>query len=123
MPSEDWALQKSAAPSKADISITEAEASVVNGKITATVSSRGKIIIFNRTGKLLLEEYARHRLDVQDPKCNSLSIEAREFKPILGGDYHLTMRFESVDKNDKIYGMGQYQQPYLDLKGLDIELA
>ena len=33
------------------------------------------------------------------------------------------MRFESVDKNEKIYGMGQYQQPYLDLKGLDLELA
>jgi len=24
---------------------------------------------------------------------------------------------------EKIYGMGQYQQPYLDLKGLDLELA
>ena len=33
------------------------------------------------------------------------------------------MRFESVDRNEKIYGMGQYQQPYLDLKGLDIEMA
>jgi len=30
---------------------------------------------------------------------------------------------ESVDKNEKIYGMGQYQQEYLDLKGLDLELA
>ncbi|KAL3419076.1 glycosyl hydrolase family 31 [Phlyctema vagabunda] len=33
------------------------------------------------------------------------------------------MRFESVDKNEKIFGMGQYQQPYLDLKGLDLEMA
>jgi alpha-D-xyloside xylohydrolase len=52
-----------------------------------------------------------------------LEIEAREFKPILGGDFHLTARFESVDPNEKIYGMGQYQQPYLNLKGTDIELA
>jgi alpha-D-xyloside xylohydrolase len=123
MPSEDWALQKSRAPSKVDISITEGEASIINGKIKATISSRGKIMIFHQKGKLLLEEYARHRLDLRDPKCSSLSVEAREFKPTPGGDYHLTMRFESVDKNEKIYGMGQYQQPYLDLKGLDIELA
>jgi alpha-D-xyloside xylohydrolase len=123
MPSEDWALQKPRAPSKVDISISEGEASISNGKIRATISSRGKLMIFNHKGQLLLEEYARHRLDLQDPKCSSLSVEAREFKPIPGGDYHLIMRFESVDKNEKIYGMGQYQQPYLDLKGLDIELA
>ncbi|WP_347560831.1 TIM-barrel domain-containing protein [Clostridium sp. OM02-18AC] len=33
------------------------------------------------------------------------------------------MRFESVDRDERIYGMGQYQQPYLNLKGLDLELA
>ena len=123
MPSEDWALQEPATPTKVQISITNAEASIANGKIKATVSRRGKIMIFNHKGSLLLEEYARHRLDLQDPKCSSLFVEAREFKPIPGGDYHLTQRFESVDKNEKIYGMGQYQQPYLDLKGLDLELA
>ena len=123
MSSENWALQNPPASSKVDISITDTKASVTTGKIKATISSRGKIMIFSHTGKLLLEEYARHRLDLQDPKCSSLSVEAREFKPIPGGDYHLTQRFESVDKNEKIYGMGQYQQPYLDLKGLDLEMA
>ena len=48
---------------------------------------------------------------------------AREFKPILGGDYRLTVRFEAGDKNEKIYGMGQYQQELLNLKGADLELA
>lgn len=33
------------------------------------------------------------------------------------------MRLESVDKNERIYGVGQYRQPYLDLTGLDLELA
>lgn len=113
LPLEDWALQKPAAAANMSISITEAEASIVNSKI----------MIFNQKSKLLLEEYARHRLDLQDPKCSSLSVEAREFKPIPGGDYHLTMRFEFVDKNEKIFGMSQYQQPYLDLKGLDLEMA
>ena len=123
MPSEDWALQKATTSTEVHISLTNAEASIANGKIKAAVSRRGKIMIFNHEGKLLLEEYSRNRLDLQDPKCSSLSVEAREFNPIPGGDYHLTQRFESVDKNEKIYGMGQYQQPYLDLKGLDLELA
>lgn len=80
-------------------------------------------MIYNSKGDLLLEEYARHRRDLTDPKCSALEIEAREFKPILGGDYHLTYRLESVSSKEKIYGMGQYQQDSLDLKGHDLELA
>ncbi|KAI9733633.1 MAG: hypothetical protein M1834_003235 [Cirrosporium novae-zelandiae] len=122
MPKEDWALQ-APTPTKADITVGEKEASIVNGKIKAIITAAGKITVYNSKGELLLEEYARHRNDVRDPKCSALLVEAREFKPIPGGDYHLTLRLESVDKNEKIYGMGQYQQPYLDLKGLDLELA
>ncbi len=122
MLAEDWALLKPAS-SKAEISIGEKEAYIVNGKIKATIASGGKIMMFNQDGKVLLEEYARNRHDLLDPKCSSLHIDARDFKPLSGGDYHLTMRLESVNSYEKIYGMGQYQQPYLDLKGLDIELA
>lgn len=46
----------------------------------------------------------------------------REFQPILGGSYRLTVRFES-EPNEKLYGMGQYQQPFLNLKGCALELA
>lgn len=125
MPDEDWALLKPAKTSKPEIAIPQGkeEATITNGKIKATVSYRGKIVIYNSKGQILLEEYARHRRDLMDPKCSALEIEARELKPILGGDYHLTMRFESVSPSEKIYGMGQYQQPYLNLKGADIELA
>lgn len=35
----------------------------------------------------------------------------------------MMMRFESQDTHEKLYGMGQYQQPYLNLKGMDLELA
>lgn len=123
MPTEGWALEVSPASPKATITIDEAEASITNGKINATISKRGKLIVYNSKGEKLLEEYARNRLDVRDPKCSAIEVEAREFKPIPGGDYHLTMRFESVDVNEKIFGMGQYQQPHLDLKGHDLELA
>ncbi|KAK2768717.1 hypothetical protein FQN54_000573 [Arachnomyces sp. PD_36] len=122
MPPEDWALLKPAA-AKQEIVIGEKEASISNGKIKAVVSALGKLIVYNSKGDILLEEYMRNRRDVVDPKCSAIDLDAREFKPIPGGDYHLTMRFESQDRNEKIYGMGQYQQPYLDLKGLDLELA
>ena len=80
-------------------------------------------MMFNQKGELLLEEYWRNRRDLTDPKCSAIEVEAREFRPNTGGDYHVTMRLESVDTNERIYGMGQYQQPYLNLKGADLELA
>ncbi|KAF7905100.1 uncharacterized protein EAF01_005621 [Botrytis porri] len=123
-PSELWALQEIDSPTPT-IQIEEKSASITNGSIRATISSRGKIIIYNDEGKILLEEYARHRLDVTDPKCSAINIEAREYKPNPGGSstHHLTQRFESQSRHEKIFGMGQYQHPYLDLKGLDLELA
>ncbi len=122
MPEEDWALCRKG-DAEPDISYTEQGARIINGKIRAEITKLGKIMMYNAEGKLLLEEYCRNRRDLLDAKCSAIEVEAREFKPIQGGDYHLTMRFESVHKDEKIYGMGQYQQPYLDLKGLDLELA
>ncbi|CAI6238622.1 unnamed protein product [Periconia digitata] len=123
MPSTDWALLSPPDTPKPDVSIQDDSATLVNGDIKAHVTKRGKITVYNGAGKLLLEEYSRNRRDLLDPKCSSLEVEAREFKPLIGGDYHLTARFESLDPNEKIYGMGQYQQPYLDLKGTQLELA
>jgi len=104
------------------IEIKENIAEITNGKICAKVSKTGKLIFYNQKGEILLEEYVRNRRDMRSTDCSALEIEARELKPILGGDYKLTMRFVS-NPNEKIYGMGQYQQSYLDLKGTDLELA
>lgn len=119
---EDWALLK---PEKADTEITieKGGARLRNGKLSLFISNGGKITVYNKEGRLLLEEYWRNRRDVTDKKCSALEVEGREFKPNIGGDYHLTMRLESMSRDEKIYGMGQYQQPYLNLKGLDLELA
>ena len=122
MPEENWALlpQKN---TTCEISFNETGASLTNGKVKVCITSGGKITIYNQKGELLLEEYWRNRRDLLDPKCSAIEVEAREFCPNIGGDYHLTMRLQSVDKHEKIYGMGQYQQPYLNLKGTDLELA
>lgn len=122
MPKDNWALL-SAEEVETQIEITEDGATLRNGKVKVSISNGGKITIYNQKGKLLLEEYWRNRRDLRDSKCSAIEVEAREFRPNVGGDYHLTMRLQSLDKNEKIYGMGQYQQPYLNLKGADLELA
>lgn len=122
MPEENWALLcPDTVPCR--IQIDEDGADLVNGKLKVHITGRGKITMYNQEGRLLLEEYWRNRRDVTDPKCSAIEVEAREFRPNIGGHYHLTARFESLDRNEKIYGMGQYQQPYLNLKGTDLEMA
>ena len=122
MPQENWALTQPHS-SETEIQETETGYSLINGKLTVHLTRGGKLTAYNQNGKKLLEEYHRNRRDILDPKCSAIEVEGREFKPIPGGDYHLTARFESLDSREKLYGMGQYQQPYLDLKGADLELA
>lgn len=55
-------------------------------------------------------------------KISALKISARECKPLAGDAFEVNVRFES-NPNEKICGMGQYQQPFLNLKGCTIELA
>ena len=64
-------------------------------------------------GKLLLRE----KLD-----GGSLKLKARSYQPLTGGTHRVTAMFES-DPDEKLYGMGQYQQTVLDLKGSTLELA
>lgn len=122
MPSENWALLEEVPMLTSEIQIEEKQACLTNGKIKALISRYGKLTLYNQKGEILLDEYLRNRLDVFADYCSALDIEAREFKPIIGGDYRLSMRFVS-NPEEKIYGMGQYQQPYLDLKGADLEMA
>lgn len=122
MPEENWALNPATA-APVQICVTDGAAELVNGKIKARIEKNGKITIFNQKGETLMEERWRNRRNLLDPKCSALEVEGRQFRPIPGGDYHLTMRLESLDPNERIYGMGQYQQTNLNLKGTDLELA
>lgn len=121
MSCEDWALLQPEEHNEPEINLDQRGATITNGKITARITNEGKLTFFNARGQILLEEYVRNRSDI-DQFCSALMIDAREFKPILGGDYALTLRFESVP-DEKIYGMGQYQHPFLNLKNCKLELA
>lgn len=121
MPNENWALIPLGG--NAQITINGNSATIVNGKIRAEILKSGKLKFFNQKNELLLGEYLRNRKDLFSEDCSALEIDAREFRPIIGGDYEVSARFESTSVDERIYGMGQYQQPYLDIKGADLELA
>ena len=109
-------------PATPVITIDGETASITNGRITARITRTGKLVFYNQDGKLLLEEYARNRRDFSSRDCSALEIEGREFKALTGGDYRLTARFES-DPDERLFGMGQYQQDNLNVKGCTFELA
>ena len=114
----DWALEV-APVGEAEIRLEGDGATITNGAISARVDRLGKIR-FYKSGVQILEEYYRcYEYDM--PHTPSLRIVAREYKPIRGGDYECTLRFEA--QKEKLYGMGQYQQDCLDLKGCTLELA
>ena len=90
------------------------EATLVNGDISvsAVEERTGVHLSIFRKGECILDE----------PEATSLRIRSRQFAPIIGGDYKLTVQFQS-NAEEKLYGMGQYQQELLNLKGTTLELA
>ncbi|HJA91937.1 MAG TPA: glycoside hydrolase family 31 protein, partial [Candidatus Eisenbergiella merdipullorum] len=113
----DWALLPQE-ETTAEIHVEEYTARITNGKITAelTVDSWSHycdIAFYNQKGELLLKEAG---------KGGALDKKNRFFKPIIGGDYRLTVTFASNPK-EKLYGMGQYQQDILNVKNCNLELA
>lgn len=71
-----------------------------------------------------MRELNQTRIDPLSPRTSALEIPARDFKPVTASNLsHVTYRLESLDPNERIYGGGQYQQPNLDLKGCELELA
>lgn len=119
---ENWALTE-VCSHEAKISIEDNQARIWCGKLCAEITAGGKLCFYNQKGALILEEYARNRRDLFSKDCSALEIVGREMRPVPGSEnYTLTARFES-NPNEKIYGMGQYQQPYLDIKGCTLELA
>ena len=96
--------------------------SVTNGNLTAIIDPEGVISYYNEKKSLLTKEYWRNRNRI-DRFCVPLRIDARELKPITGTtDYRLVMRFEAFE-DEKIFGMGQYQEDSLNKKGAMLELA
>ncbi len=95
-------------------------AAVTNGKITGCFDVRGVLTFTDASGKVLLKENWRR---LKDAPSMSLNYFGREFKANSGSDnWRAVVRFLPND-DEKIFGMGQYQQKYLDMKGCSLELS
>lgn len=109
---------------------------IKNGKISAIIDHRNKISFFNEKGELILQEFIRLRavkhddgsedistISVTKDFNSTLKLKSREYQANNhGSDFAVKARFES-NPNEKIFGMGQYQHEFLDLKNTVLELA
>ena len=96
-----------------DIEITASKAVVRNGRITAEIEARnGRISYYDEKGDLLLREaYHPHHLHF-----------ARQYESKGSDRFELKLTFDA-EKDEHLYGMGQYPNDCLDLKGTVLELA
>lgn len=113
----DWALLPQE-EQQSEITLSEKNASIRVGKIKAVVAHHPwpsflKITYYNQNDEVLLaeKEYG-----------GALQRLPRHFKAQVAADYKLTVSFEAYD-NEKLFGMGQYQQSFLDIKNCNFELA
>lgn len=119
---EDWALTEDRSAVGFQVELDNNAAEIQHGKLTMKIDPFGKISFFRTGGELLFEEYVQSLDNRFSVDCSALAIKARELKPVINGDFYLTVRF-SANPEERLYGMGQYQQPFLDLKGCLLELA
>ena len=131
---QDWALTERADAFNAEVWIGEEKtvayngdvsvqpmASVRNGRIRAEINFAG-VMVFYRDDQPILREYYRFYGGTISKESRCLKVTSREWKGVIGGsEYSLRVKFESND-GEKIFGMGQYQQPYMDHKGSILEL-
>ena len=113
-------LEKPKEPVLAHIQIEDGFASIENGKIKASVNPSGVLSVY-RDGVRVLHEYHRNYDQTVTKQSVTLKYEPREFKGIAGGDWRLKWRLES-NPRERFYGMGQYQEPVMNLKGSFLEL-
>lgn len=109
------------------VSVDGDVARIENGGITAVLTAeegydyqtgydvgRCEIAFYDGSGRLLIRELAHG---------GALKLRARDFRPIAGTASHrLIASFES-DPDERLVGMGLYEQAILDLKGSTLELA
>lgn len=95
-------------------------AEIVNGRIKATINCVG-IITFYKDTELILQEYYSYYYGSIRKEAICYKTKSREYKGLSSEGFKLTVRFES-DADEKLFGMGQYQMPILNLKGTVLPL-
>ena len=124
----DYALLQCPVPEDVRIEIAEdgSSASLANGELVVRAEAehalngasgyeeyRCRLSFRNADGTVLFEEI---------PHGGSLNLKARRYEGHIGGDHRITVSF-SAPRDEHLYGMGEYQQDVLNLKGSTFELA
>ncbi|MCR4900000.1 MAG: family 31 glucosidase [Treponema sp.] len=117
----DWGLTQKINKGTAVICVSKDGAEITNGRLKACLNNNG-VLSFYKDDKRIIHEYFRSYDPQATKHSNCTKVVARDWRGIIGGDYKLTVRFEPNDQ-EKIFGMGQYPVPYLDMKGCSLELA
>lgn len=119
---ENWALSEKTENCRAEIRIAEDEstAEIRSGRISVIVNRQG-VMKFLKDDKVIFQEYFRNYEGTLGKESRCLKYVSREYTPYTGGDYRIVQKFDS-DPNEKIFGMGQYQQANTDLKGCILDL-
>lgn len=109
---ENWNLlpQPEVTP---EISISANKAVIRNGQISAEIESRrGRITYFNASHQVLLREGYHHHDEHY----------ARKWRSKGSDHFEVKLTFEA-EKTEHLYGMGEYPNDCLDLKGTVLDLA
>ncbi|MCX7796956.1 MAG: glycoside hydrolase family 31 protein, partial [bacterium] len=101
------------------ILITDKDKSIIkSGRLTCEVKNDGSLkFLDNITTRILLEElWIDYRVN------NAELLKARNYKSLSSELFKIQVYFKSND-DERFYGMGQYANGYLNLKGCVLELA
>ena len=124
LPDRDWALSQGVpAVPHGDVRVEELPDggwSVTNGRVRCTANGAA-VLSFFRDGEPLLREYHRDYDGTISRESRCLRVDGRTWRPYVAGAWRLEQRFEARP-GERIFGMGQYQQPQVDLKGCVLDL-
>lgn len=131
----NYALTEKVSTPKVELKQTDDSAEIINGDIKAVLDHRNRITFYNADNEVILKEFIRLRavkhddgsedvgtIEITRDFNSTLKLPSREYVANYGGGFKATTRFESFP-DEKIYGMGQYQHEFLDLKNTKLELA
>lgn len=120
-----------AAGSPGEVALGEDEGRLTNGRVTVTITALGRMTFTNREGRVLLNErwrnrdggYQSYEASRGKPRLHydATLVPGREFQA-NGQGFRITQRWEAWP-DERLFGMGQYQDGVFDLKGSILELA
>jgi len=119
IPEHEWALLPKDSKSRinAKITIENNVGSLKNGKIECRINGN-MLSFYNSNGNLLFGEQLNGNSTGNSPS----NFPSRDYKPLAGGFFRLRYRLCAYD-DEKIYGMGQYQDGLLNKKGATLSLT